>query len=341
MKKLTFTFLLVILSLVSFVSCKKKDSKVDETPKPSSTSSNLRLGTLSDSVCGNYYNPNDPNPNVNNAFCIRYFKDSLPKPLIIVFHGGGFVSGDKSQCKLPLQLGLFTNLITVANLDNNGFAYASANYRLLDPSKKTTSIDCLTDCKNFIIYMRDHHVEYNIDPNKIILLGFSGGAEAALWVGLQNNFIPGIRIRGIAVVNPQATINMLKWYNDVFVPYGYGPAFQNSLYTNILYMPFGLNTYANMLYGSTNPAVVNNYCTSNNLNYFNLFDPADPELYMACDSKPINNTYDIVHYTTHVYKLFQSSQAAGHSSKIVMTLDPYYANGTAESLIQFCIRKFK
>jgi len=322
--------LLLSISILFCISCFNK-KQTEETPKPIVSNSNLRLaGAITTN--GYYKNPG----NNENSFFVRYYpNEASPRPLIIAFHGGGFIGGDKSACNLPLKFNMnsdamITNLITADQLDNQGYVYASANYILLAKGKNATVLNSLTDCKDFLNYMIANAATYNIDPNKIILIGNSGGAAASLWIGLQNN-----NIKGIVAINPQATLNILEWRNQVFAPFGATSVFDYGFINNP--NPQALADYASLLYGTTNQTAINNYCNTNHLSLFNLFDSSDPELYMACGAL----ASDPIHHSAHDWALKQKSAAAGHSARILYTNAPQFWNTYQESVIQFCIRKFQ
>lgn len=335
MKKLSYA-LLSFLILV-FLSCVKKESKKDESPTPVSTHANLRL-TGAVQVEGNYKN----NGNPDNSFFIRHFTDTTIKsPLIIAIHGGGFTKGDKSDYNLTAQALLvnskqYVNIISAADLDNNGFAYASINYTLLEDGKYPTVKTCLEDGKAFFDYIRAHANEYNIDPDKIILLGDSGGAEISLWIGLQAQYNAGV-VKGIVALNPQASMNILKWNDEVFAPYNASDVLVNQ-YND--WGPAKLDKRLIRMYGTNNNAQINTYSIDNKLHLLDLIDSSDPELYMACGAP----RWDALHSPYHVWALKQKAQVHGLAAKINF-IDgtggyyPTYMNPNYESVINFCARK--
>ncbi|ABG59140.1 alpha/beta hydrolase [Cytophaga hutchinsonii] len=329
---LLLSFLLLII-----LSCTKNYSKQEETPKPTESKANLRV---SNAVIyeGNYKN----NDSLDNTFFIRYYPDAQTKrPLIIAIHGGGFTQRDKTDYNLPATAQLINsnqsvNVLTAADLDNNGFAYASINYTLLADGKNVTVKQCLQDGKTFFDYIRTHADEYNIDKNKIILLGDSGGAEISLWIGLQSEKNGGA-VKGIVALNPQASMNILKWNDEVFAPYNASDVLLNQ------YIEWGQTKVDKRLlrmYGTKDNAQINAYSLENKLHLLDLIDSSDPELYMACGAP----RKDAVHAPYHILALKQKSQNRGHSAKInfIDGNPPYYStywNPSPETVIHFCVRK--
>jgi acetyl esterase/lipase len=90
-----------------------------------------------------------------------------PLPLIVWIHGGGWESGDKSNCP-PLAL------------VPKGFAAASIEYRLTGVSPFPAQIH---DCKGAIRWLRANAAKYELDPNRIGVWGASAGGHLAALLG--------------------------------------------------------------------------------------------------------------------------------------------------------------
>jgi len=121
-----------------------------------------------------------PNEKKSWLFDLYRPKDdgSSPRPLIIWMHGGGFKFGTKEAKGIQLWSKSFAQ---------RGYVCVAINYRL---SKKNPLFDfdefkksCyngVQDVKMAVEYFKLHHMEYNIDTNKIILAGNSAGGLIAL-----------------------------------------------------------------------------------------------------------------------------------------------------------------
>jgi acetyl esterase/lipase len=94
------------------------------------------------------------------------------KPTLIYFHGGGWISGDRTSRFLGLLPYLEENWCVV-NVD----------YRLL---QQTHLIESLNDCIDAINWVIDNSSKYNFDTNQIYLSGESAGGHLALLAGLVN-----------------------------------------------------------------------------------------------------------------------------------------------------------
>ncbi|MCL2159028.1 MAG: alpha/beta hydrolase, partial [Oscillospiraceae bacterium] len=91
-------------------------------------------------------------------------------PLIVAFHGGGWVSGDRSQI-----LYIFAPIIK--ELRENGYAIATVQYSYAQDRPFPAQ---LQDCENAIKYLCENAEYYNIDINSIGVLGYSAGAQLAM-----------------------------------------------------------------------------------------------------------------------------------------------------------------
>lgn len=134
-----------------------------------------------------------------------------PIGVVIEFHGGGFISGDKTSTYSSIAEEDFIQEL----LDNN-IAYITANYDLMDTVlERKGIISSLESSLKLIKYLENNLGAYNLDRDKFILKGQSSGAGISMWIGYQDN-----NILAISITQPQATYDLLKW-NDVFSVYGY------------------------------------------------------------------------------------------------------------------------
>jgi predicted esterase len=107
------------------------------------------------------------------------------RPLIIWMHGGGFKYGSKTAKGIKLWS---------ADFAQRGYVCAAINYRLskknpvfhFDELQKSCYY-AVQDAKMAVAYFKEHHAEYNIDPNKIILAGNSAGGIIALQAAYSSN----------------------------------------------------------------------------------------------------------------------------------------------------------
>lgn len=95
-----------------------------------------------------------------------------PVPAILIIHGGGWRSGNRTQ-HIPLA----------QRLASLGYVCFTAEYRLSTEALYPAAVN---DLKAAVRWIRSHAREYNADPLKIAALGFSAGGELAAFIGVTN-----------------------------------------------------------------------------------------------------------------------------------------------------------
>src|SRR5579863_4110937 len=98
---------------------------------------------------------------------------SIPTAAIIIVHGGGWVRGDRRIDVRPL----------FKPLSDAGFAWFSISYRLA--SNVTEFGVAIDDVEAAVHYVKAHAAEYNIDTNRIALVGESAGGQLAAMAVLR------------------------------------------------------------------------------------------------------------------------------------------------------------
>lgn len=94
----------------------------------------------------------------------------IPTPLIIVVHGGGWISGHKrSKFMAPMIKPIY-----------EGVSVAVISYTL---AIKAPHPQAIFDIKTAIRFFKEHAVKYGVDPEKIFLWGESAGAHLVDMVG--------------------------------------------------------------------------------------------------------------------------------------------------------------
>ncbi len=118
-----------------------------------------------------------------------------PHPGIIIVHGGGWVRGDRRVDVQPL----------FQPLENAGFAWFSISYRL---AKDATQIGAgIQDVEQAVRYVHDHAAEFNVDPDRLALVGESAGAQLASMAALS----PGVDVKAVvAFYSPSDLVSLAK-----------------------------------------------------------------------------------------------------------------------------------
>src|SRR5690606_30745779 len=87
-------------------------------------------------------------------------------PVLVFFHGGGYVSGDKDKEGRAL----------LHHLAEQGWLCLSATYRLRPVARMAEHLD---DGRAAIAWAREHAADYKADPATVLVAGSSAGAHLA------------------------------------------------------------------------------------------------------------------------------------------------------------------
>ena len=102
---------------------------------------------------------------------------SNKKPLIVWVHGGAWMLNDKYA-----DMDYMRN--TVKGLVDSGYAVASIDYRWSTSAIFPAQIQ---DCNQAVEFLYENAAKYNLDKDRIALIGFSAGGHLASLLGLSNN----------------------------------------------------------------------------------------------------------------------------------------------------------
>lgn len=124
-----------------------------------------------------------------------------PVPVILLFHGGSWVSGNKSQ--LHWQCRYFAQ---------QGILSITANYRLLGKDTSRKDI-CIMDARSAVRWVKEHAAELHADTNNIVLGGASAGGHIATMAVLNQSFndpsdknTAPVHARALVLFNPAYTL---------------------------------------------------------------------------------------------------------------------------------------
>jgi acetyl esterase/lipase len=134
--------------------------------------------------------------NGGQSLALRIYEksESVPRPCILIIHGGGWNSGDETQ--LPEWS---------RQLAAMGYRVASMAYRLAPqfhwPAQKE-------DVAAALAYLKTHAAELGIDPHRFILLGRSAGGQIALDAAYS---LRDPAILGVIASYPPTDMNFAYW----------------------------------------------------------------------------------------------------------------------------------
>lgn len=101
-----------------------------------------------------------------------YNKQKIIQPAVILIHGGGWKSGNKSQTHpLAQEIAL------------RGYTCFCIEYRLSPEAKYPAGI---IDIKNAIQFIKENARKFNVNSDKIAVLGCSSGGQMAALIGTTN-----------------------------------------------------------------------------------------------------------------------------------------------------------
>ena len=116
-----------------------------------------------------------------------------PRPLLLYIHGGGFRLSHRSRAPRETRAwspGFFERLTSA------GFTVAANDYRF---SGEALFPACVEDCKEAVRWLRANASDLDIDPDRFVVWGFSGGGYLATWLGVATDVGP---IAGVACWYP-------------------------------------------------------------------------------------------------------------------------------------------
>lgn len=149
------------------------------------------VDTVFDSTTVKTYNYSVRNKDTLKLDIYEPVNDSINKrPLMVLVHAGGFTSGERNT----------NSLVYIAeNIAKKGYVVASIDYRLYKarawncslPAKNKIKVysNAAEDLLNALSYLVNYKESFNIDDTKIILFGASAGAQTALNIVYNRDFL--------------------------------------------------------------------------------------------------------------------------------------------------------
>ena len=108
---------------------------------------------------------------------LDFFKaeTKAPAPVLIYFHGGGWIGGDKKS-------------FNPAPFLRAGISVVAANYRFTTGTPDAAPYPApMLDSARVVQFVRSKAEEWHINPNRIGLSGSSAGAVIAMWIGYHED----------------------------------------------------------------------------------------------------------------------------------------------------------
>jgi arylformamidase len=102
-------------------------------------------------------------------------RDAKGLPVVFWIHGGGWQTGDKTSVQIKPQV-----------FADRGFVFVSTNYRLLPDVDMATIV---RDIAKSVHWVHDHIAEHGGDPNRLLVMGHSAGAQLAALVCVDDRYL--------------------------------------------------------------------------------------------------------------------------------------------------------
>tara|TARA_R110000772_G_C13307950_1_gene439557 strand:+ start:2324 stop:3328 length:1005 start_codon:yes stop_codon:yes gene_type:complete len=181
-----------------------------------------------------------------------------PTGIVIEIHAGGFYQWDKSRAYDASGETRIRQYLTA------GVAYATINYPYVTlEGEEEGYIKCFEGGAHALQFIKYHADKFNIDKTKVILKGTSAGASIAAWIAYGDDLADAgnvnlalresTSVKGIALRNPQASYDILKWETVVFASLNYN--LENDYYANPesakgLHRNYGISSYDEFLFSA-------------------------------------------------------------------------------------------
>lgn len=123
------------------------------------------------------------------------------RPALVFIHGGGFTSGTRRNA---------TAVSIARSYAQRGYVAVSIDYRLTgddpptedyatDPTDRRSVAEAAAriDAARAVQWMRDHAGEYDVDPDRIAVAGYSAGAITALGLAYREDGPDAARVRAV------------------------------------------------------------------------------------------------------------------------------------------------
>ncbi len=139
-----------------------------------------------------------------------------PSPVALYVHGGGFHAGDKSAVR---------RMTMIHDLHAKGVTIASMNYRFIE---HTPLADVLREGGRAVQFLRAEAQAWNLDPDRIAMIGTSAGAGITLWTAFHDDMADpthpdptrhfSSRLTCAVAINPQAGFDPITWIRVMGLP---------------------------------------------------------------------------------------------------------------------------
>ncbi len=154
---------------------------------------------------------------------VKQPNDSAARPIVVFWHGGGWVEGDKSQYRFVGEA-----------LVSRGYVAVLPGYRLHPQGKFPGFVE---DAAQALAWVHNHAAEVGGDPGRVFIMGHSAGAHIASLLTFDEHYLQAVGgdaswIRGfIGLAGPYDFLPIREEYvKAVFAP----PSYHDSQTVNFI-----------------------------------------------------------------------------------------------------------
>ena len=197
-------------------------------------------------------------PHERNTLDIWLADDEAPTSLVVYFHGGAFLHGDKSLIRQKLLRSLLAA----------GISVAAVNYRLSNTAPYPAQMH---DGARALQFLRHFAARYNIDPARIGATGNSAGGGISLWLAFHEDLADPNSKDPIARLSTRLSAAVVYETQTTYDPRKIMELFNTTHIDEPLILFFGMRTAADV----------------NDPNYHPLFFDASAINHLTMDDVPV------------------------------------------------------
>lgn len=278
-----------------------------------------------------------------------------PTPLVLYYHGGAYIQGDKGEA-----YGFAAD--DIREFLQAGIAFATINYPYIsieEPYDDEGVIKPLTHSARALQFLRYHAESLKIDPEQVASYGVSAGASISLWLGTHDDLSDpdnpdpvlreSTRLKAVGALYTQATLNFLAW-EPILEPV-VGPIFGE---TSVPAVAEALGA-GPLLFGATGTDSVEELESEEKRPYLEdidmigNMDAGDAPIWAFNDSVLFSGDAEFaslinlfLHHALHVLALHERAQEVGLEN-VMSVVDPTYTleDPSGEGVTSFLMRHIR
>jgi acetyl esterase/lipase len=130
-------------------------------------------------------------------------RDTANTKVIILIHGGSWISGDKSE---------FSDIITQLSTNLGNYAIFNLNYRLANPTNGQNFYPVqYNDILSAIKVIIDSQNNFKVNTSKITIMGASAGAQLGMLVGFKSEYKNRVK-NVVDIFGPSDMLGLIDYY---------------------------------------------------------------------------------------------------------------------------------